>query len=132
MHNFSINQRFKKIKYFDSFDYLIIFWLICLRSYMTEKIQKCQIIKFDSFDFLIILISKKNFYRQTDRQTDRQTFGLIEATSRRLKRWNSVPRMYFCLQKIFQILGSYCTDIASFHRHFWEENFVNTPQKAKN
>ena len=49
---------------------------------MTEKIQKYQIIKFDSFDFLIILIWKKN---STDRQTDRQTFGPIEATCRRLK-----------------------------------------------
>ena len=48
---------------------------------MTKKNQKYQIIKFDSFDFLIILMLKKNFYRQTDRQT----FGPIEATGRRLK-----------------------------------------------
>ena len=67
MHNFSINQRFKKIKYFDSFDYFLINFL---RNYMTEKIQKYQIIKFDCFDFLIILMLKNNFYRQTDRPTD--------------------------------------------------------------
>jgi len=52
---------------------------------MTERIQKYQIIKFDSFDFLIILILKKDFYRQTDRPTNQQTFGPIEATCRRLK-----------------------------------------------
>ena len=65
----------KKIKYFDSFDYLIIFWLICLRSFKTEK-GKPSIEKsnnqiwffwfFDSFDF------EKKFL-QTDRPTDRQT-----------------------------------------------------------
>ena len=68
MHNFSINQRLKKIKYFHSFDYLIIFGLICLRSYMIEKNQKYQIIKFDYFDFLIILILKKKM--SSDRVTD--------------------------------------------------------------
>ena len=49
---------------------------------MTEKNKKYQIIKFDSFDFLIILMFKKI---STHRPTDRQTFGLIEATCRRLK-----------------------------------------------
>ena len=45
--------------------------------------QKNQKFKFDSFDYLIILILKKI---STHRQNDRQTFGLIEATCRRLKR----------------------------------------------
>ena len=51
------------------------------KLYDREK-SKYQIIKLDSFDFLIIWMLKKI---STPRQTDRQTFGLIEATSRRLK-----------------------------------------------
>ena len=57
---------------------------------MTEKNQKYQIIKFDSFDFLIILMLKK--FLKTDRQTDRQTFGPIEATYHRLKKLGSTSR----------------------------------------
>ena len=68
----------------------------------SKKNQKYQIIKFDSFDFLIILILKKKFYRQTDRPTDRQTFGLIEATIRRLKR-GSVCVCLCVLQKILML-----------------------------
>ena len=65
LHNFSINQRFKKIKYFDSFDYLIIFWLICFRSCMTKKgkpstekskISNNQIWFFWFFDYFDVLI----------------------------------------------------------------------------
>ena len=48
---------------------------------MTEKIQKYQIIKFDFFDSF-------DFERRF-LQKDRQTFGLIEATSRRLKMMQS-------------------------------------------
>ena len=65
MQNFWINQRLEKnqiLWFFWLFDY---FRKICLRSYMTEKNQKYQIIKFDSFDFLIILMLKK--FLKTDR-----------------------------------------------------------------
>ena len=59
MGNFLINQKIKKIKIFDSFDYLIN-WDGVHTSYLnqgqcsTEKIKKSKKIKeFDSFDYLI-------------------------------------------------------------------------------
>ena len=47
---------------------------------MTEKNKKYQKIKFDSFDFFDYLDFEKKIPH-----TDRQTFGLIETTCRRLK-----------------------------------------------
>ena len=96
MHNFSINQRLKNIKYIDSFDSFLINFF---RIYMTEKIQKYQIIKFDYFDILIILILKKKI--STDRPTDRQTFGPIEATCRRLKIYKKIGQN--CKQSAFKL-----------------------------
>ena len=86
MHNFSINQIFKKIKYFDSFDYLIIFLINLFKklygqegkpSTEKSKISNNQIWFFWFFDYFDVT---KKFHTQTDRQT----FGLIEATCRRL------------------------------------------------
>ena len=53
------------------------------RGSPLQKNKKYQKSKFDSFGFLIISILKKiSTHRPTDRPTDQQTFGLIEATCR--------------------------------------------------
>ena len=103
MHNFSINQRLKKMIYFDSFDYLIIFLINLFKNlYGQEGKPSTEKSKISN---LILLIFWLFWCYKKFPHTDRPTFGLIEATCRRLKKIITLPNNYTFLDAFFLLVS---------------------------